>query len=128
VPTNDPDYGCNATSCASCGAMGFKNVRNATCHPMTGTCAVTSCNSTFAHCEGDISQGCETSLLVSDMHCGSCNNSCLLIVVPNTPQVHCMNGECAVTECANGWFDCNRVPTDGCECAPGKTCVNQQCM
>jgi len=29
----------------------------------------------------------------------------------------CVNGSCQVSGCAAGWFDVNKSPTDGCECA-----------
>jgi hypothetical protein len=128
VSTDKPDYGCNAGACLSCGALGFKNVKTSSCHPVTRTCVVSACQDNFAHCDGPDSAGCETSLLASDQNCGACRNNCLAIMPPNTPQVHCMTGKCTVTECANGYTDCNTVPTDGCECPPTKTCVNRTCM
>ena len=130
VGTDDPNYGCSAASCEPCGSLGFMNVKTASCHPVLRTCTVSACNEGFAHCEGDLNRGCETSLLVSDKFCGSCTNSCLAIQAPNTAQngIHCMNGRCLVTECTAGFTDCDTVPTNGCECPTTKTCMNRQCI
>ena len=74
-------------------------------------------------CDGDPRNGCETTL-TSATHCGGCNNPCTPAQLPNTSDVTCGTGTCAVAQCATGWAHCDANNTNGCErrldtCASG---------
>ncbi len=57
--------------------------------------------------------------LQSDVnHCGKCFNTCP--VYPNATGPACQNGKCIVPGCKSKWYDANKNPEDGCECAPSQ--------
>lgn len=71
------------------------------------------CRSGTADCDGDLSNGCEVDLLSVD-HCGACGNRC-----PEAPHSvrACGLGvalQCGL-RCDEGWGDCDRDPSNGCE-------------
>lgn len=132
----DPIDGCetnlhaDAASCGACGAAcAPKNGRGA----CSDSCYIASCDFGFDDCNGDVADGCETSVLSDAKHCGSCGNSC-----PRPPHAAatCQNAACRLTTCDPGFADCNGDPRDGCETnifvdksncgACGNTCGNQQ--
>ena len=67
-------------------------------------------------CDG-VDNDCDLSIddgfdLLGDVdNCGECGLACELDFA--TPV--CIEGECAVGECAEGWGDCDDVPENGCE-------------
>jgi hypothetical protein len=74
VGISEPNTGCGDTSCAACDP---KNVSKATCKGATTTfhCAYEACRAGFDSCDGDDTNGCETSLGAKDS-CGSCTTKC----------------------------------------------------
>ncbi|MBQ9395214.1 MAG: hypothetical protein IJU23_06815 [Proteobacteria bacterium] len=46
-------------------------------------------------------------------HCGSCNNNCN--TKGNIVQAACVNSQCQINECVNGYKDCDNNPNNGCE-------------
>ncbi len=46
------------------------------------------------------------------VHCGACNQSCEY----SNAQGTCVDGECQVGACLDGYFDLNEDSSDGCEC------------
>jgi hypothetical protein len=81
-------------------------------------CSATECPWPWVSCIGSDgtlpAYACGTNVS-SDLHnCGGCNVMCDW----GPPTFHlsptCMNGECK-TACAQGYFDCNGIPDDGCE-------------
>lgn len=70
VPLGDPVFGCAADTCASCILPG------ALAHRCDGDrCAIAACEQGRADCDGDPSNGCETSLH-SPSSCGACGLRC----------------------------------------------------
>ena len=64
------------TSGTHCGRCNNRcDYANASESCSSGTCNFISCNSMWADCNNNISDGCEASLW-SVQHCGACNNSC----------------------------------------------------
>jgi hypothetical protein len=64
--------GINAAACVAC-AFG-----NAAASCNSGSCALSTCNSGFANCDGVASNGCETNVKGTDANnCGACHHSCL---------------------------------------------------
>lgn len=126
VASDDPDYGCgNPNVCDSCGSLGFRN-GVPTCNPVTQRCAVASCDTGYRHCvnAGDETGGCETTTATNKANCGTCGNVCP--DKPNSTGV-CINSVCQL-QCAQGFFDCNKMAGDGCECQSPKACVGSVCM
>ena len=109
--------GCEAnlgstSHCGSCGNQcGAPANASAVCNG--GSCSFV-CNSGFADCDGQSSNGCEANLSTSSQHCGSCNSPC--------PQT-CSGGTC---QCA---FPCGtQCCTAQQQCCPIGICVCPTCL
>ncbi|MFO0594691.1 MAG: MopE-related protein [Myxococcaceae bacterium] len=74
-------------------------------------CAVGTCNSGWANCNGLVPDGCESNVNSNVDHCGTCPNTC-----PNRPNSTrtCVVGSCGFT-CAPGFTDLDGVAANGCE-------------
>ncbi len=72
-------------------------------------CRDPQCAAGFGNCDGDPSNGCETSLNTVS-NCGDCDSICSN---PNG-STSCIGGACAPT-CAPGFDDCDGDPSNGCE-------------
>jgi hypothetical protein len=96
---------------ANCGACGHACAALANAKP---TCAQQACSfvcdSGFANCDGNVSNGCETDL-GTVANCGACGNACK---APNATAV-CSGGACALGACDAGFSDCDQSAADGCE-------------
>ncbi|MFO0652611.1 MAG: hypothetical protein U0326_40725 [Polyangiales bacterium] len=109
----------NGTACSLSGS-------SAVC--TNGTCRILTCASGSANCDGDVSNGCETSTTTLTS-CGGCGLAC---AAPAHAAASCATGTCAFT-CDVGWADANGARADGCELdittdancgAPGNACVS----
>ncbi len=116
APYEDCD-GDDATGCETplvttddCGACGASctNPNGATVCTGAGAC-LPSCAGGFGDCDGDPSDGCETSTQTSVAHCGACESAC---ANPHGSAA-CAGGDCTPT-CAPGWGVCDGDPADGC--------------
>ena len=110
-----------ATDLANCG--GCNNVcapARATPSCAAGLCGVQSCNSGFANCNTQVSDGCEVNTNSDLANCGGCNASCT--VANGTPQ--CLGGTCGVLGCTAPFANCNALASDGCETNTTNSLVN----
>ena len=121
----DPDDGCEEEiwETADCGtACGNRfdcntRVDNATgINCSSGYCDYGSCNSSYANCDGDRTNGCETYL----WQASSCGTACGNRVdcndrILNASGVVCSNGSCDFGSCNSDYGNCNGDRTDGCE-------------
>jgi hypothetical protein len=91
---NNAANGCEtqlATSVANCSACGKAcSSVNGTPSCTNGTCAI-ACSPTWGNCNGNVTDGCETSLLSSASNCGACGKVCSTLF--GTPS--CFNGLCS---------------------------------
>lgn len=97
---DDPEF-CGA-SCESCPGIGAPE-QVVTCPDGLG-CAY-QCDSGFADCDGDVSNGCEASVDADVNHCGGCGMAC-------APGIGCDNGYCEdqIVEIAAGdYHTCIRL-------------------
>jgi hypothetical protein len=70
VSLRDPRYGCAANTCEPCSiARGVAACEN-------GACVIGSCEAGRGSCNGDVADGCETSLTSDPEHCGACETKC----------------------------------------------------
>lgn len=106
APFDNPSYGCGAPSCDPC-----PSVTHGAAICVQGSCAVGACDSGFADCDHQPSNGCETDLRTSSVHCGACGAVCQFAHT----QSSCSNGACYVDACDGGFLDCNGSAMDGCE-------------
>jgi len=96
----------------NCGGCGLKcNLPNAIAGCTNGTCTVVQCSPGYGDCDGNASNGCETSTGTDPNNCGGCKAKCAL---PNAI-AGCAGGSCTVASCNTGFQNCNNVAGDGCE-------------
>ena len=116
------DDGCETTTavdvnnCGACGASctnahGFTSCSNGACVP--------SCDPGWGDCDGDPSNGCETSTSGDVANCGACGATCS----NNNGTTACVAGEC-VPNCDTGFSDCDGNPSNGCETATSSDVAN----
>jgi hypothetical protein len=79
------------------------------CNTSTG-CFITDCNPNYDDCDGNKSNGCETSLTTTS-DCGECDAVCDF----PTSSESCITGTCVATSCAPDFDDCDGDAT--CETA-----------
>jgi hypothetical protein len=105
-------------ACTSCGTA-VLNASGRFC-TATGTCDYGSCNASFADCDGNRANGCESSLN-SATRCGSCTNDCTdQSVIGGT----CGMGVCVIASCAPGHGNCDGSTANGCETVTTGTASN----
>src|SRR6185369_13411426 len=91
-------------------------------------------------CNMNPMDGCETSVLADPKNCGSCGKSCAML--PNA-MAGCVAGNCVLSSCNMGFFDCDNNANTGCEtniytsatncgkcgnvCPQGLVCINGGC-
>jgi hypothetical protein len=125
----------DAGNCGGCG-MACSSVNGArSC--VSGACRIT-CNTGFANCDNDATDGCETNTSTSVSDCGGCGRVCDLANARAT----CSAGVCAVGACATGYGNCDGNAANGCElrlntstacgscttrCAAGQLCNGTSC-
>jgi len=69
------DVSSSRLHCGACGAV-CPMPPSGTSVCVGGMCAIGACSGSWADCNMDPSDGCETGLLGDPRHCGSCENSC----------------------------------------------------
>jgi hypothetical protein len=110
----------DANNCGGCGNSCGTN----------GACINSQCECIYPYlnCNGLLSDGCEVNKNTDVNNCGGCNNICNL---PNTAVNGCASGSCKVVICVDGYGNCNRVDSDGCETdltnvnSCGTNCLNR---
>jgi hypothetical protein len=111
----DPKDGCESNlhadpnNCTGCGAV--CDVKNAYSGCADG-CYMTACKWGFDDCNNNGMDGCETAVLSDPKNCGSCGKSCANL--PNA-MAGCVNGNCVLSSCNQGFADCDKDPNNGCE-------------
>lgn len=101
------DESCVDTSSdeANCGGCGEACALDQSC--IAGVC---TCPAGLGSCDGDLENGCETSVTASMEHCGACDTPC----VSTNGNAVCGAGMC-VLACTPGFGDCDSDGTNGCE-------------
>ena len=125
---------------SNCGTCGNICGSGRTCSQ--GICAQPNpvCSGTFANCDGNAANGCETNIATSVNNCGSCGTQCSMANA--TPA--CINSTCAIGMCNAGHGNCDGNTMNGCEidlrtdnancgscansCGSNMLCVNAQCV
>ena len=89
----ETDVSGDPKNCGACGTAcgAFTNGAGAC---VAGKCTVTSCTGTFADCNKNASDGCETDLSKDAANCGACGTSC-------GTGGQCQSGSCALASCAD---------------------------
>lgn len=112
VSGNDTEFGCGRESCVPCTLPHAIEVCGA-----DGECAVGTCEPTYENCDSRSDNGCEVNLASSYANCGSCDTNCDDAVrsMPKASSATCVAGRCEVGECQDGYADCDRAASNGCE-------------
>jgi hypothetical protein len=125
----DPSDGCESTlgtndRCSMCMDKCSLPNANTICDnnnstsPTNFRCKIQSCKDGWSNCDGDVSNGCETSINTI-FNCGGCGTICPSL--PNTFIPSCSNGVCKSGLCQSGWSDCDGISSNGCETFLGTT-------
>ncbi|MDH5492106.1 MAG: putative metal-binding motif-containing protein [Myxococcales bacterium] len=109
----DPSNGCETAlntvdNCGVCGGVCLRP--NAIPDCSTGTCRIGSCNPNWDNCNGNDTDGCETTT-ANNLNCGGCGILCN----PANGFGDCGLGSCAISSCLAGWGDCDGGAMNGCE-------------
>lgn len=96
-------------TCGDCG--GDCSLANASSTCVDNECTIGQCNEGYANCNELDEDGCEVDLLTDPNHCGGCGIVCDLANASST----CMDGECVIESCNDGFADYNGEALDGCE-------------
>jgi hypothetical protein len=111
----DPKNGCEsnfASDAENCGGCGKAcAVANGKAKCVGGKCAVDTCDKGFGDCDGDPTNGCETSTDTDAQNCGACKAACSV----KNAQPTCKAGVCGMGDCLQGFADCDQKPDNGCE-------------
>ena len=95
-------------NCLACGVSCELDNAQAACE--AGGCSVQSCNPGWGNCDAVDLNGCERSL-DSLVDCGGCGNVCDRSNAIN----RCVNGQCELAQCFEGYSDCDGSSINGCE-------------
>jgi hypothetical protein len=76
-----------------------------------GMCGCGDGGGVMANCDGDCSNGFETSTQNDPNNCGACGNVCAFA---NASEA-CVSGMCSIGTCAAGWASCDGFSLNGCE-------------
>jgi hypothetical protein len=97
------------TNCGACGVRCVVPNGDPSC--AGGICTAANCGEGFADCDGDIDNGCETSLRTLD-DCGMCDSACGPL---DNATATCASGSCEIKSCSADWDDCDGQALTGCE-------------
>jgi alpha-tubulin suppressor-like RCC1 family protein len=128
----------NLNHCGACGRA-CPAFANGTAVCLASMCSGV-CTAGFANCDGNPTNGCESSLATNAANCGVCGNAC----APPSASGFCSAGRCGVGTCLAGRADCDGDPANGCEadlntsaancgacdriCAPNGRCLAGSCV
>ncbi|MDP3275778.1 MAG: hypothetical protein Q8Q09_11320 [Deltaproteobacteria bacterium] len=108
APGCETNLGTSIEHCGRCNSG--CSLANATPRCAGGICDISACNAGFINCDGDISNGCETSVSTIS-NCGACGTVCSFANATPT----CTAGACGFSVCRSGFADCDRNLANGCE-------------
>ncbi len=114
---NGPDACGPLDTLENCGACGVAcqpaHVKGASCE--TGSCKYAECFGSFADCDEDRANGCETDTHGDSDNCGACGASCKTAGFEHVTKAACLAGACDYLTCAPLYGDCDGDRTNGCE-------------
>jgi hypothetical protein len=94
-------------NCGDCGVKCPWRVPHAFSECRKGQCKL-DCKKSWGNCDGNATNGCETSLLTTPAHCGKCATAC---TAPQNATATCLQGKCQV-QCDPGLTKCRSNCTD----------------
>ncbi len=103
----ETNLGLSVANCGGCGKACTNAHGQTTCK---ASACVPTCSAGYGDCDGDASNGCETSTDTDPLNCGACGNACS----STNGTASCVSGKCAIA-CKAGWGDCDGDPSNGCE-------------
>lgn len=129
----------NAANCGGCGnACPTRPHAPATC---SGGACILVCDPGTLNCDGNLTNGCETTPATDVLNCGACGMACPSL--PHTVPSMCVGGVCSFG-CGVGYANCDGLVSNGCEistatdpsncgacgraCGAGQTCAGGVCL
>ena len=109
-PGCETDLRVTVDHCDTCdAACEHETVQVAVCADRA--CFVAECDEDRDDCDGGFENGCEIDLNADDDNCGACGVVC----GGNQADVTCLDGECSLQGCDEGYRDCDGFWQNGCE-------------
>ncbi len=111
----DPSDGCESNpmedvdNCGRCGIVCSTNHADSQC--INGTCFMGDCEEGYANCNYNNADGCEVNITADVDNCGECGLVCEI----DHATAACADSECVVSQCEQGWGDCDGEGFNGCE-------------
>ncbi len=111
--------GCD-TNCADLPRSCGENCHVAQYSCYAGNCKITTCETDWADCDGDIDNGCEIHLPTDTENCGGCpddlgHKDCTRYSWYKVNEYQCVDSQCEILTCMSGWADCDGEKSTGCE-------------
>lgn len=132
------NLGTDIINCGGCGNA-CPSRPNAPARCSGGSCTLV-CHTGYLNCDGNLTNGCETTPATDALNCGACGRVCPSY--PNTSPSMCVAGTCSFG-CGAGYANCDGNITNGCEvstttdptncgacgraCGAGQTCTGGTC-
>ena len=69
------------------------------------------CDAGYEDCNGEYGDGCEIDVLTDIDNCGGCGQVCQ----SSNGTVECIDGICYLSDCPNGYANCDGIIANGCE-------------
>jgi len=113
----ETDETTNVNNCGGCGHVCV--IPNGTAACAASLCKVGSCNTGFADCDGNATNGCEINIASDVNNCGACQAACTI----GNGTGKCENKVCKVSTCTAPFADCDGNGTD-CETNTGTNVAN----
>jgi hypothetical protein len=88
---------------------------NTTANGCMNSVCMPTCANLRGDCDDDPWDGCETSYVSNNAHCGACNQACQTGSSAHVSANTCSTGGVCQPTCAAGWDNCDGKPWDGCE-------------
>ena len=123
------DVRTSAMHCGGCGVRCDLLHSNPVC--AAGACAVGTCLSVFADCDGRADNGCEADLAGDGRHCGACGRACAAgqVCATGACRAVCAGTQTACgTSCADLSLDVANCGVCGRRCGGGQVCALGACQ
>ena len=119
------DLARDAVHCGACDTRCpvLPNTTGGAC--VASACVAGGCSVGYGDCDGDVTNGCETSLTANDAHCGACGRACAVGAACVAGECVCPAGQTACAgRCETLGTTCTSSGSGGCETAGTRVCTS----
>jgi hypothetical protein len=102
-------FGSDSNNCGACNVVCDPENGDGSCS--NGNCQIDGCDLGYMDCNEREDDGCEIHTFSDVDNCGSCSDECR----PDSAAGVCVQGDCQVGQCSNGFDNCDGLHINGCE-------------